>query len=120
MMGHKEATTMTVAEERVGGTLRRMFLVLAAAALMAAMLVALASPAFAQAQVLKERGPGGSNLTGVETPSGKFNLSGHFLPSGPQGSDGGGANVDHDAQFGPLSGQKVTTPSGNSNGTFHS
>ena len=118
MMGHKE-TMMVAEEEKGGGTLRRMILVLAAAALMAAMMVALASPAFAQAQVLKERG-GGSNLTGVETPSGKFNLSGHFLPSGPQGSDGGGANVDHDAQFGPLSGQKVTTPSGNSNATFHS
>ncbi len=100
--------------------LRRMILVLAAAALMAAMLVALASPAFAQAQVAKERNPGGSNFTIVETPSGKLNLSGHFLPSGPQGSDGGGANVDKDAQFGSLSGQAVTTPSGNSNGNFHS
>jgi hypothetical protein len=118
MMGHKE--TMTVAtEEKGGGTLRRMVLVLAAAALIAAIMVALASPAFAQAQVVKERDPGSSNSTLVTTPSGKVNLIGTGLAPG-QGPDGGGANVDKDAQFGPLSGHTVTTPSDHLNGTFHS
>jgi hypothetical protein len=50
MMGQKEMTMTVATEEKGGGTLRRMILVLTIALVMVAMLAVTGSPAFARTQ----------------------------------------------------------------------
>jgi hypothetical protein len=116
--------------------MRRMLLVLAAAALMAMLMGAMAAPALAQALV--QRGFVGPNppakLLIVTTPSGNQNISTHFKPTERQGGGGGGAEhfsggpgevVPFHPDFlgsGFLVGKKgksVLTPSGNMNANIH-
>ena len=94
----------------------RTLLVLAVAALIAAMMVVIASPAFAKVDHLKLR-TDLTHLNGAVTPSEKVNLSVHTQPEERQGGDGGGAER-RDATIG-APGTVVETPSENLNGNFH-
>jgi hypothetical protein len=118
-MGQQQMMTVAV-QEKGGGAIwmKRMILVLAVAALMAAMLLAMASPAFAKVRPI-EASSGDTTFKGLETPSGKINLSIHTHPPGPQGGGGGGAVRDSDALFDGLDGKAVETPSENGNGNYH-
>jgi hypothetical protein len=109
--------------------MRRIMLVLTAALVMAAMMVAMAIPAFAQATRTSFEGTfKGEPCAGdvVFTPSGNINVKCQIKsPGGNEGgSGGGGATVEEGTGF--ISGQPVDvhtviTPSGNGTlqGHFH-
>ena len=106
--------------------LRRIMLVLTVALVMAAMMVAVAAPAFAQANHLS----GHAEIEGDEcqgkgviTPSENVNVQCKIKPVGDNrgGAGGGGAIVERGAALVPfeegipVEGQAVRTPSGNVN-----
>ena len=106
--------------------LRRVMLVLTMALVMAAMMVAMAAPGFAQA--IRLSGPAhieGEECQGkgVITPSGNVNVRCKIKPEGDNrgGTGGGGATVEQGTEVVPFAGgipvegQAVRTPSGNVN-----
>ena len=111
--------------------LRRIMLVLTVALVMAAMMVAMAAPGFAQATHL---GGGHPEIEGEEcqgkgviTPSENVNVQCKIKPVGDNrgGAGGGGAIVERESAVVPfeegipVEGQAVWTPSGNVNAQGH-
>ena len=112
-----------------GSALRRIISVIVVVALMAAMMVAMAAPAFAQAQHFEQqldiRG-NAADCQGVATPSGRGNAKCSIKEPGNNegGSGGGGANVNPEEVFIFPTGvdpdaHLVQTPSGNQNLVGH-
>ena len=85
--------------------MRRILLVLTIMAVMAAMLVASAMPAFAQAERFEQDislPEGDLAAESVTTPSDRINGHTHYRPAEPQGGGGGGATVQS-----PVPGESV-------------
>jgi hypothetical protein len=105
--------------------MRRILLVLSVAALMAAMVLALAVPAFAQATVDKfgpcgtGTGVPGERCQVVTTPSGELNVQVHHRhPPGSIPAEGRGADR-HEVPCVLSAGDATTTPSDNINVHCH-